>query len=118
LGIPVEIVGCPIVRESDGLAMSSRNALLSPQQRAAAPMIARTLFAAVDMVCTNTIEQIRNFVIDKINSNPLMQVEYFEIVNAISLLPTLSWDEDGTKQGCIAVRVGSVRLIDNVRLGG
>jgi pantoate--beta-alanine ligase len=117
LGIPVEIAGCPIVREADGLAMSSRNALLTPEQRAAAPLIARTLFAAVDMVCTHSIENIRQFVIARINANPLMQAEYFEIVNAASLQPVFSWDEECTKQGCVAVRVGSIRLIDNIRLG-
>jgi pantoate--beta-alanine ligase len=134
LCIPVAIVGCPIVREADGLAMSSRNTLLSPEQRAAAPLIARTLFEAVDMVCAYSVDELRGFVINKINNsinNPIttittinetinanaqMQVEYFEVVDARTLQSVRSWDEYGAKYGCIAVRMGAVRLIDNVRL--
>lgn len=114
LTLPIEIVGCPIVRDTDGLAMSSRNALLTPPERAAAPIIARTLFAAVDMVCTHSIDAIRQFVIGAINACPLMQLEYFEIVDGRTLQPVLSWSSEGRKRACIAVRMGGVRLIDNV----
>jgi pantoate--beta-alanine ligase len=112
----VEIVPCPIVREADGLAMSSRNTLLTPEQRAAAPLIAKTLFAAVDMVCNTDLATLKKFVIDQINSNPLLKVEYFDVVNTKTLQPVDSLDDEGGKQGCIAVQVGKIRLIDNVRL--
>ncbi|MDR0418932.1 MAG: pantoate--beta-alanine ligase, partial [Prevotellaceae bacterium] len=116
LGIPVQIVPCPIVRESDGLAMSSRNTLLTSEQRRSAPLIAKTLFKAVDMVCDVDLETLRSFVIKEINSNPLLKVEYFDVVNVNTLQPVKSLDDEGAKQACIAVMVGKIRLIDNVRL--
>lgn len=116
LNMPVEIVRCPIVREPDGLAMSSRNTLLNPAQRAAAPLIARTLFAAVDKLCDMELEALRRFVVDQIDANQELRVEYFEVVNFRTLRPVKSLDEDGPKQACIAVFAGKVRLIDNVRL--
>jgi pantoate--beta-alanine ligase len=116
LGLPVEIVRCPIVREADGLAISSRNMLLTPEQRAAAPLIAKTLFAAVDMVCSADLPALKKFVIDAINANEHLKVEYFEVVCARTLQPVASLDDDCAKQACIAVHAGKIRLIDNVRL--
>jgi pantoate--beta-alanine ligase len=116
LGLPVEIVRCPIVREADGLALSSRNALLTPEQRAAAPIIAKTLFAAVDRVCDVDLAALKKFVEDSINADERLKVEYFEVVCARTLQPVASLDDDCAKQACIAVHAGKIRLIDNVRL--
>jgi pantoate--beta-alanine ligase len=117
LNMPVEIVRCPIVREPDGLAMSSRNALLNPAQRKAAPRIAKALFAAaVDKVCGMELSALKKFVIDVINVEPELCVEYFDIVNLHTLQSVTSLDEDCPKQACIAVFAGKIRLIDNVRI--
>ncbi|MGL4908474.1 MAG: pantoate--beta-alanine ligase [Bacteroidales bacterium] len=114
--LAVNIIPCPIIREADGLAMSSRNQLLTPSQRKAAARIARTLFAAVDKVCTTNLSELKQFVITEINSEPELQVEYFEVVDALSLQSVQSLDEVCAKQACIAVQAGKIRLIDNVRL--
>ncbi len=116
LNLPVEVVRCPIVREVDGLAMSSRNALLSPAQRRAAPRIAKALFAAVDRVCDMELDDLKSFVVNEINADPELRVEYFDVVNLQTLQPVKSLDEDCRKQACIAVFAGKVRLIDNVRI--
>lgn len=109
----IEIIGCPIIRESDGLAMSSRNMLLNPSERDAAPLINRTLVKATALKGKESPSEIRAWVIREINSHPFMNVEYFEIVDDKDLMPVSSWDEPGDKIGCIAVHLGKVRLIDN-----
>ncbi|MFO7828137.1 MAG: pantoate--beta-alanine ligase [Bacteroidales bacterium] len=114
LEIPVEIVACPIIREHDGLAMSSRNIRLSAQQRQEVPLISKTLFEARNKAQNLSVKEIREWVICKINNNPFLDVEYFEIVDEDTLLPIDSWDQCERKRGCIAVNVGDVRLIDNV----
>jgi pantoate--beta-alanine ligase len=114
LRYPVEIIPCPIVRESDGLAMSSRNMRLNAEQRTHAALISQTLFQAKEMAGKAPVAAIRNFVTDRINADPFLETEYFEIVHGITLKPVGSWDEPGEKVGCIAVNVGQVRLIDNV----
>lgn len=116
LSLPVAVVRCPIVREADGLALSSRNALLTPEQRAAAPLIAKTLFAAVDMVCSTDLAALKKFVEDSINASEHLKVEYFEVVCTRTLQPVASLDDSCAMQACIAVHAGNVRLIDNVRL--
>ena len=108
----IEIVVCPTVREDDGLAMSSRNALLDPEQRKAAALISTALFKAKSLFHNHQVEWISQFVTDSINSNPLLQVEYFEIVDEDTLQPVHDFSKPA--YGCIAVRVGKVRLIDNV----
>jgi pantoate--beta-alanine ligase len=113
-GIPVEIVPCPIVRESDGLAMSSRNMLLDPEQRLHAVQISRTLFTAQGMAGEKSVDEVRRFVTGTINADPLLETEYFEICDDTTLQPVQSWDEPGAKVGCVAVKVGRIRLIDNV----
>ena len=111
---PVEIVSCPIVREQDGIAMSSRNILLSTAERRHVSIISQTLFRAKGMATVNKIDDIKTYVIDRINADPLLQTEYFEIVNDTTLQPVKTWVEAGTKIGCVAVRVGNIRLIDNI----
>lgn len=115
LGFNIEIVSCPIIREFDGLAMSSRNMLLSKEQRAEVSLISQTLFESVKKAKSLTIEQTKDWVIRSINKNHYLDVEYFEIVNAETLDPIKTWEEDADKYGCIAVQVGNIRLIDNIR---
>lgn len=115
LDLPVTIVSCPIVREHDGLAMSSRNVLLSEKQRKEATLIPETLFAAVSKSKSLSVKELKRWVTKRINKNPELRVEYFEIVDNIELFQIKSWEEKKEKYGCIAVNIGTVRLIDNVK---
>jgi len=112
----IDVVGCPIVRESDGLAKSSRNARLSPGQHKEAASISQALFEASDHAGRFTPDQIREQVISRLNKNPQIDVEYFDIVDEKTLMPIQQWDEAGDKRACIAAWVGEVRLIDNVKI--
>ncbi|MGM0375466.1 MAG: pantoate--beta-alanine ligase [Bacteroidota bacterium] len=114
LNIGTEVVAGSIVREPDGLAMSSRNLLLKEKQRKSAPLIANTLFESCKFVEEKTVREVQNNVIEKINSNPDLDVEYFEIVDGHTLQPVDNWTESDYIVGCIAVRAGEIRLIDNV----
>jgi pantoate--beta-alanine ligase len=114
LKLDVEIVSCPIIREESGLAMSSRNLLLSKKEKKNACLISKTLFLAVEMAKTRSVEDVRKWVIETIDKNPFLQTEYFEIVDFKELIPINNWDTVVNKIGCIAVHCGKVRLIDNV----
>ena len=114
LKLPVNIVPCPIIREPDGLAMSSRNLRLGEKEREEAPLIFKTLKEAVSQKNKLPVNKVKEWVISRIEDNSSLKVEYFEIVHAETLQPVLSWDEPGDKQGCIAVWDGKVRLIDNI----
>jgi pantoate--beta-alanine ligase len=111
---PVEIVACPIVREADGLAMSSRNTRLSPEERQHAALISKTLFRAQKTDASVSPARLKKAVVETINKDPFLEVEYFEIVDDITLQPVKNWDMPGAKVGCIAVYAGKVRLIDNI----
>ena len=113
---PVAIVGCDIIREKDGLAKSSRNKLLLPEYRNCAPMIYETLKEAKELVGSKTVAEVKEFVVNQLNSIQLLKVEYFEIVDETTLMPIESWSETGTKVGCIAIYAGKIRLIDNIIL--
>lgn len=117
LSLPVEIVACPIVREESGLALSSRNTLLSPEEKQAAPAIYGALKEGVEYSHSHTVGETHDFVVNKINCNPLLEVEYFEIVDANSLQTVSTWDDAENIQGCITVYCGKrpVRLIDNIK---
>jgi pantoate--beta-alanine ligase len=115
LQIPVEIVSCPIIREADGLAMSSRNMLLNPEQRKAAVQISACLFEAQNKTGEFTVEELCQWVVSTINENHFLNTEYFEIVNSETLLPVKNWNEPGEKVGCVAVHCGKIRLIDNLK---
>src|SRR3989339_111674 len=110
LNIPVEIIGCPIIREKDGLAMSSRNALLDPKMRILAPEIYKSLQNAALMERSCTPQILKEIVINEINATGL-RVEYFEISNPQTLLPISDWKAITDAIGCIAVQAGKVRLI-------
>jgi pantoate--beta-alanine ligase len=113
-GYPVQIVACPILREADGLAMSSRNMRLTTAQRQKAPLIARTLKESRNFAPGQTVRQVKDFVIDTLNEEPLLRVAYFEIVDGHTLMSVDTWEETTYPVGCIAVFCGEVRLIDNI----
>ena len=115
LNIPVKIVACPTLRESDGLAMSSRNLRLSSEERKVAPLIYSTLSEIKKMYKSNTIEDIKRFVKNSIHKCPLMKLEYFEIVNTETLVPVNVIDDSYSRIACIAVYLGNIRLIDNIK---
>ena len=114
LGMEVEIVECPIVREADGLAMSSRNVLLAPEYRKAAPDIYRALRLGAEKAGAMPPRDLERWVIGEAERNGLLKVIYFRIVDAGTLADIENWDTP-RRQGCIAVQAGSVRLIDNIR---
>ncbi|WP_421920959.1 pantoate--beta-alanine ligase [Marinifilum sp.] len=110
----VNVVPCPIIREKDGLAMSSRNLLLDEEQRKNASKISETLFKACNLAAEFSVNELKAWVVDEINKNPYLSIEYFEIVDDTYLQPIESWDENNVKVGCITVQVGKIRLIDNI----
>ncbi|HLO58563.1 MAG TPA: pantoate--beta-alanine ligase [Bacteroidales bacterium] len=114
LHYPVEIVACPIIREPDGLAMSSRNMLLSADERKTALILSKSLFEARELKSNHDPVEIVSHVTDKINATPGIDLEYFEIVNGSTLLPVSAWEGEDNITGCIAARVGKIRLIDNI----
>jgi len=119
-GNKVRIIGSPIIREKDGLAMSSRNRLLSPEIRKSAPVIYKTISAVNSMIKTDDIPEIKSFVNNSINNIPGFNVEYFEIVDDTELIPLIKKEEmvKNTRYfGCIAVKAGNIRLIDNIEIG-
>ncbi len=113
MNYPVEIVGCPIIREADGLAMSSRNTRLMPAQRQSAPLIAHALFESREMIASTPIDELKQWVIAQIDSDPELHTEYFEVVDKDTLQPASIYREQKLR-GCIAVHAGPVRLIDNL----
>lgn len=114
LNFNIEIVACPILREKDGLAMSSRNLLLDPEKRASAPLISKTLLDARNKMLEMSVKNLIDWVVNSINGDSHLSVEYFELSNAITLEPIKDWNDAEHIVGCIAVKAGNVRLIDNV----
>ena len=114
LGLRVEIVPCPIVREADGLALSSRNARLTPEGRQVAPAIYRTLTESRTLVDSKTPDEVKAWVTERLNAVGGLRVEYYEIVDSTTLQPIHAWADSPEPRGCIAVYCGEVRLIDNI----
>ena len=114
MGIPTRIVPCPIKRGEDGLALSSRNALLTPENRAKAPFIYETLKASLSLA-GQPCREVKAFVESRIASCPQMELEYFEIADPDSLQSVPDAQPAHGNQGFIVVWMGSVRLIDNIR---
>jgi len=114
LQLSVDIIPCNTIREEDGLAMSSRNKLLTDKQRKNAPVIARTLSESCNFVPETTIEDVKNQVVQTINTTEGLEVEYFEIVDGYTLQAVDNWADSSYIVGCIAVFAGEIRLIDNV----
>lgn len=117
LKIPVEIRPCPIVREESGLALSSRNTLLSESERRTAICISQALRTSVQFAKTHSVAETRDLVVGALNSTEGLNVEYFEIVNGNTLQPVSGWDDAESVVGCITVYCGKlpVRLIDNIK---
>ena len=112
---PLQIVGCPIVRDSDGLALSSRNARLSTEERQQALNISKTLFASVDFSKTHTVAETQAFVEESIAKADGLELEYFEMVDGLTLQKVNNWEDTDYIVGCITVYCGEVRLIDNIK---
>lgn len=111
----IEIVDCPIKRHDDGLAMSSRNVRLTPDQRKVAPAIHRILAESTGLKHTLAVEELKRKVISEIDAQPFMKTEYFEIVHPLTMQPVASWSDTDIPVGCITVYCGDVRLIDNIK---
>ena len=112
----LDIISCPIVREADGLAMSSRNVRLTPALRALAPQIHQALKDSVEERKQNrTLGEVTANVISRLNSLPDVKVEYFTIVHPDTMQEIASWSDHPHPVGCITVYFGDVRLIDNIR---
>lgn len=114
LNLDLSVVSCPIIREKDGLAMSSRNVRLSKEERKLAPFIYETLVQAREQKETLSPEQVKEWVRLRFLEQPLMRLEYFEIVEDKGLTSIQTWEEKVNKVGCLAVHLGKVRLIDNL----
>lgn len=115
---PLEIVGCPIVREEDGLALSSRNMRLSAEERQQALHISKTLFESRDYAATHTVAETQRFVEDSIAAVSGLRLEYFELVDGDTLQKIANWEDTDYAVGCITVFCGEVRLIDNIKYKG
>lgn len=117
LSIKVDIVECPIVREDDGLAFSSRNAHLSVDERAIAPNIYRILKSSVEYSKIHTVEETHDYVVNQVNSIEGLNVEYFSIVDGNTLVEIKNWNDCKSVVGCITVFCGRmpVRLIDHIK---
>ncbi len=117
LKIPVELCPCPIVREESGLALSSRNSLLTDDEKRTAVCISQALKTSVDFAQNHTVKETHDLVVGALNATKGLEVEYFEIVNGITLQSVASWDDADYIVGCITVYCGSrpVRLIDNIK---
>ncbi|MBP5375475.1 MAG: pantoate--beta-alanine ligase [Bacteroidaceae bacterium] len=116
MGVNIEIVECETIREKDGLAKSSRNTLLSADERAIAPKIYEALKAGVKYAKTHTVEETHDKVVADINAIEGLDVEYFSIVDGSTLLDIQSWDDCEKAVGCITVYCGKtpIRLIDHI----
>ena len=111
----LQIVGCPIVREEDGMALSSRNARLLPEEREYALNISQTLFKSRTFAASHTVAETQKFVEDAIAASKGLRLEYFEIVDGNNLQKIASWEDTEYAVGCITVFCGEVRLIDNIK---
>lgn len=111
----IDIVDCPIVRESDGLAMSSRNVRLDADHRAVAPEIHRALADSKDYATDHTVEETERYVIGHINATDGLETEYFSIVDPLTMQAVDPKSSPAGKVGCVTVYCGDVRLIDNIK---
>lgn len=113
--INTNIVPCPVIREADGLAMSSRNKRLNKEEREAAPFIYKMLKEAVRLYKQGeSVDKVHDYTVKMINEHPQLRVEYFDIVDATTLESIKKWDDSAEPVGCITVYCGEVRLIDHI----
>ena len=120
LKMPVEIVPCPVVREESGLAMSSRNTLLTDEERAVAAHINAVLVKSKNFATNHTLKETRRYVVDALNAIVGLEVQYFSIVDGRTLQELEAWTDSDYVVGCITVFCGSqpIRLIDHVKYKG
>ena len=114
LNLPVEIIACPIIREESGLARSSRNELLSAEERKKAALISQVLSKSVNFAKEMSVDEVKNWVIDQFKTDEVFRMDYYDIVDGNSLQSVSSWEESDYIVGCIAVYCGKIRLIDNI----
>lgn len=113
-GFDLEIVACPIKREADGLALSSRNVRLTPEGRKQAPAIHRILEQSLSLAATKSPDELKHWVKEQIDAVPGLETEYYEIADALTMQPVQNWDSPNDTVGCVTVYCGDVRLIDNI----
>jgi len=114
--IPVKIIGCPIVREANGLALSSRNERLSNNIRNEAAFIFKTLTSAKRIFGTKSANKVTEWVTKQFEKQPNLKLEYIEITEAITLKPVIRKQKNRKYRAFIAVHADGVRLIDNIAL--
>lgn len=117
LKLDVEIVECPIIREENGLARSSRNSLLADDEKAIAPKIYEAMKSSLDYAKTHTVKETHDYVVETINAVDGLEVEYYSIVDGDTLLDVDDWKAASHVVGCITVYCGKkpIRLIDHIR---
>lgn len=113
LSLPVEIIACPILREPDGLAMSSRNTRLTPEERIIAGMIPDIMQQANNILKQQGIEAAKKFVVDLVAKISIMKLDYFEVCDTETLESLTNYNPKNKAVSLIAVFVGNIRLIDN-----
>ena len=118
LNYPIEIIACPIIREESGLARSSRNTLLTDEQRKKAALIAKVLTKSTTFAQNNTVAATINWVEDQFKGDTEFTMDYYEIVDGNTLQPIQDWSESDFMVGCIAIYCGKIRLIDNIHYKG
>ena len=120
LGISLEIVPCPVVREEGGLAMSSRNTLLTAEERQTANQIYQTLRKSKELMAEKSVASLHDWVVETINAVSGLEVQYYSIVDGKTLADVRDWNESDDIVGCITVFCGSqpIRLIDHIRYKG
>jgi curved DNA-binding protein CbpA len=114
--LPIEIIGCEIFREKDGLAMSSRNTRLTPEMRTVAPFIYKTLKKAKKKFGTKSANKVTEWVVKKFKKHPLLELEYFVIANEKDLKTVIKKEKNQHYRAFLAVFAGEIRLIDNIGL--
>ncbi len=112
----IEIISCSTIREKDGLAMSSRNIRLTKEERRIAPLIYKTLSSVKEMAKNNSPSELIKFAKTQLEKENQMQLEYFDIVDTLTLQPLTSFNNKQNAVACVALKLGNVRLIDNILL--
>ncbi len=118
LNYPIQIIACPIIREESGLARSSRNTLLTDEQRKKAALIAQVLAKSTTFVHSKSVSATIDWVEEQFKDDAEFRMDYYEIVDGNSLQPVQNWEDSEFIVGCIAVYCGKIRLIDNIHYKG
>ena len=116
LKMPVKVIGCPIHREPNGLAMSSRNERLSEDERKEAAIIYKTIQESKILFATKSAKEVTEFVAEKFKKNLKFELEYFQIADEKTLLPCIRKSKQKKYRAFIAVFVNNIRLIDTISL--